>query len=129
MIVDASAIIAILHDEADAARYAQAIAQADVCRISAATFVEAAIVIEAQAGPNGGRQFDTFVRRSGLRIEAVDEAQARIARQAYLDFGKGRHSAGLNYGDLFSYALSKASGEPLLFKGDDFSRTDIVSAL
>jgi ribonuclease VapC len=129
MIVDTSAIIAILYNEPDAARYAQAISAADPCRISAATFVEAAVVVEAQAGNNGGRQFDAFLRTSGMVIEAVTEEHARIARQAYLDFGKGRHPAGLNFGDCFSYALARASGEPLLFKGEDFARTDVQATL
>ena len=94
MIVDTSAIIAILYDEPDAAHYAGVISAADACRISAATFVEAAVVVETQAGINGGRQFDAFLRASGMMIETVTEEHARIARQAYLDFGKGRHPAG-----------------------------------
>lgn len=129
MIVDTSAILAILYDEADANVYAEAISQAQACRISAATLVEAAVVAEAQAGNNGGRQFDAFLRRSGIIVEAVTEEHARIARQAYLDFGRGRHPAGLNFGDVFSYALAKATGEPLLFKGNDFRRTDVLAAL
>ena len=128
MIVDTSAIIAILYDEPDAAHYAGVISAADACRISAATFVEAAVVVETQAGINGGRQFDAFLRASGMMIETVTEEHARIARQAYLDFGKGRHPAGLNFGDCFSYALARASGEALLFKGKDFSQTDVEAA-
>jgi ribonuclease VapC len=95
--------------------------------MSAATFVEAAIVVEAQTHGDGGRQFDTFLRRSGISIEPVTEEQAHIARQAYYDFGKGRHPASLNYGDCFSYALAKVTGEPLLFKGKDFTKTDIAA--
>jgi len=128
MIIDTSAIIAILFDEDDAMSYAKAITEADSCRMSAATFVETAIVVEAQTRNNGGRQLDAFIRRAGIVIEPVTEEQAHIARQAFIDFGKGRHAAGLNYGDCFSYALSKASREPLLFKGKDFAKTDLSAA-
>jgi ribonuclease VapC len=128
MIIDTSAIIAILFDEDDAIKYAKAISEADSCRISAATFVETAIVVETQTRNNGGRQLDALVRRAGIVIEPVTEEQAHIARQAFIDFGKGRHAAGLNYGDCFSYALSKASREPLLYKGKDFAKTDLSRA-
>ena len=128
MIIDTSAIVAILFNEADAEIYAKAIALADSCRISAATFVETAIVVEAQTKSSGGRQLDAFVRRAGIAIEPVTEEQAHIARQAFIDFGKGRHPAGLNYGDCFSYALAKATREPLLFKGKDFNKTDLAAA-
>jgi ribonuclease VapC len=129
VIVDSSAILAILFAEPDAAVFAKAISEADACKISAATFVEVAAVVEAHAKDRGSRQLDAFLRRAGFVIEPVTEEQAHLARQAYSDFGKGRHPAGLNFGDCFSYALAKASGEALLFKGSDFSRTDIVSAL
>ena len=129
MIVDSSAILAILFAEPDAAVFAKAMSEADACRISAATFVEVAVVVEAQTQDRGSRQLDAFLRRAGFVIEPVTEEQAHLARQAYSDFGKGRHPAGLNFGDCFSYALAKASGEALLFKGGDFSKTDIVSAL
>jgi ribonuclease VapC len=128
MIIDTSAIIAILFGEDDAEIYAEAITRADSCRISAATFVETAVVVEAQTRNNGGRQFDAFIRRAGIAIEPVTEEQAHIARQAFIDFGKGRHPAGLNYGDCFSYALAKAAWEPLLFKGKDFAKTDVNAA-
>jgi len=129
MIVDSSALLAILFAETDAETYARAITDADDCRISAANFVEVAIVVEAQTKNSGTRQFDTFFRRAGITIEPVTEEQAHLARQAYTDFGRGRHSAGLNFGDCFAYALAKAAGEPLLFKGDDFKKTDITPAL
>lgn len=129
MIVDSSAILAILFAEPDAAVFAKAMSEADACKISAATFVEVAVVVEAQTQDRGSRQLDAFLRRAGFVIEPVTEEQAHLARQAYSDFGKGRHPAGLNFGDCFSYALAKASGEALLFKGGDFSKTDIVSAL
>jgi len=129
MIVDSSAILAILFSEDDAESYAQAITDADACRISAANFVEVAIVVEAQTKATGSRQFDAFFRRAGIIIEPVTEEQAHIARQAYTDFGKGRHKAGLNFGDCFAYALAKTTGEKLLFKGEDFTKTDIPSAI
>ena len=129
MIIDSSAILTILFAEPDAAVFAKAMSEADACKISAATFVEVAVVVEAQTQDRGSRQLDAFLRRAGFVIEPVTEGQAHLARQAYSDFGKGRHPAGLNFGDCFSYALAKASGEALLFKGGDFSKTDIVSAL
>jgi ribonuclease VapC len=128
VIVDTSAIIAVLFNEDDAATYAEAITRADSCRMSAATFVETAIVVEAQTRNNGGRQLDAFIRRASIGIESVTEEQAYMARQAFIDFGKGRHRAGLNYGDCFAYALAKTTGEPLLFKGRDFAQTDLVAA-
>ncbi len=97
--------------------------------MSAASFLEAGITIDSQAGTVAGRQLDAFLRRAGIAIEAVTVEQAHLARQAYLDFGKGRHPASLNFGDCFAYALAKSLGEPLLFKGRDFSQTDIVSYL
>jgi ribonuclease VapC len=128
MIVDTSALLAVLFDEPDAARFAEAIAAADPCRISAATLAEAAIVVDMQAGTAGGRQFDNFLRRAGIAVEPVTAEQAHLARQAYFDFGKGRHPAGLNFGDCFAYALAKALDEPLLFKGEDFAKTDLTPA-
>jgi ribonuclease VapC len=129
VIVDSSALIAILFAEPDAAFYANAIATASAApqgvRISAVTYVEAAVVVESQISAAGAQQFDAFIRRAGIVVEAVTEQHAVLARQAYADFGKGRHPAGLNFGDCFSYALAKATREPLLFKGKDFSQTDI----
>lgn len=129
MIVDTSAIIAVLFNEEDAGVYAAALSQADVCRMSAATFVETSILVEAQTRHHGGRQLDAFIRRASVTIEPVTEEHAHLARQAFIDFGKGRHPAGLNYGDCFSYALAKATREPLLFKGNDFSKTDLTAAV
>ena len=130
MIVDTSALIAILRDEQDAMAYARAIANAAIRRISAATYVETAAVIDASRDPIASRRFDDLLREARFTIEPVTEAQARIAREAYSDFGRGSgHPARLNFGDCFSYALSKASNEPLLFKGDDFTRTDVTPAL
>jgi ribonuclease VapC len=129
VIVDASALLAILFAEDDAVRYAQAIAKADACRISAVNFAEAGISVDRQAGVAAGRELDTLVRRAGLSVEPVTVEQAHVARQAYLDFGKGNHPAGLNFGDCFAYALARETGEQLLYKGNDFAKTDIRSAL
>jgi ribonuclease VapC len=128
VILDTSALAAIFFREPEAARYIQMIHNADRCRISAANFVELSMVIESQIGPEGSRQCDVFLRRAEISIEPVTVEQAQFARQAFLDFGKGRHPAGLNFGDCFAYALAKATGEPLLFKGEDFAKTDIVGA-
>jgi ribonuclease VapC len=129
VIVDTSALLAVLFGEKDAENYARAISEADVCRISAATFVEVSVVVESQTGDAGSRQWDSFLRAAGISIEPVTEEHAYAARQAWSDFGKGRHPAGLNFGDCFSYALAKVSGEPLLFKGQDFRRTGITAVL
>ena len=129
MIIDTSALITILRDEPDAISYAKAIANAVVRRISAANYVEAAAVIDASRDPIASRRFDDFLRAARLGIEPVTETQARIAREAYRDFGRGSgHPARLNFGDCFAYALAKAVNEPLLFKGDDFVHTDITPA-
>jgi ribonuclease VapC len=129
MIVDTSALIAILYLEDEADTFVRAIHAAPVCRLSVANQVELAIVVEAQVGAEGSRQADSFLRRAGILIEPVTLEHGAIARQAFLDFGKGRHPARLNFGDCFAYALARASGEPLLFKGQDFARTDIASAI
>jgi ribonuclease VapC len=129
MIIDTSALIAILRDEPEAAAYAKAIETAISRRMSAANFVEAAIVIDGSRDPVASRRFDDLVREASLIIEPITEAQARIARDAYRDFGKGSgHPAKLNFGDCFAYALAKVMGEPLLFKGDDFAHTDLTAA-
>ena len=128
MILDTSALAAIFFGEADAALYTKLIHGADRCLMSAANFVELCMVIEGQIGPDAGRQCDAFFRRAGIVIEPVTVEQAHLARQAFLDFGKGRHAAGLNFGDCFAYALAKSTGEPLLFKGADFKKTDITAA-
>ncbi|MFY9698919.1 MAG: type II toxin-antitoxin system VapC family toxin [Rhodoplanes sp.] len=130
MILDTSAIIAILRDEPGAEAYAVAIERADKRRLSAANFVEAAIVIDGSRDPIASRRFDELLNEAAIIIEPVTETQARIAREAFRDFGKGSgHPAKLNFGDCFAYALARASGEPLLFKGDDFSHTDVAPAL
>ena len=128
MILDTSALSAIFFGEPDGDWYVQMIHDADHCSISAANFVELSMVIEDQLGPEAGRQLDIFFRRAEIVIEVVTVEQAHLARQAFLDFGKGRHPAQLNFGDCFAYALARATGEPLLFKGTDFSKTDIRKA-
>lgn len=125
MILDTSAMVAILYREPEASAFAQLIHDADLCRISVATYVELSMVIESQLGPEGMRQAEAFFRRAGIVTEPVTLDHGELARQAFLDFGKGRHKANLNYGDCFSYALAKATGEPLLFKGNDFGQTDV----
>jgi ribonuclease VapC len=129
MILDTSALAAIFFGEPEAALYTQLIHGADRRLMSAADLVDLSIVIEGKIGPDAGRQCDVFFRRAGITIEPVTLEQAYLARQAFLDFGKGRHAAGLNFGDCFAYALARTTGEPLLFKGEDFKKTDITSAL
>jgi ribonuclease VapC len=125
MVIDSSALVAILRKEPEAARFTRAILRDSVRLISAANLLEAGIVIDNQAGLSAGRRLDAFVERAGIGIEPVTEEQVRIARQAYVDYGRGNHPAALNFGDCFAYALAKATGEPLLFKGDDFAQTDV----
>ena len=129
MILDTSPLVAILAEEPDSELYVAAISRAPRCRISAGNFLELSMVIEGQFGADVLQQCDALFRRAAIVVEPVTVDQAYAARQAFHDFGKGRHPAGLNYGDCFAYALAKTTGEPLLFKGEDFKRTDIVSAL
>lgn len=130
MIVDTSALVAILRDEDDAETYANAIEQDGTRRLSAASYVEIGAVIDRAGDAVASRRVDELFTTAGIEIVAVTEAHARIARAAYRDFGKGSgHAAGLDFGDCFSYALAEATGEPLLFKGDDFAHTGIASAL
>ena len=130
MIIDTSALIAILRDEAEARACANAIAGTKIRRVSAVNYVEAAVVIDGSRNPIASRRFDDLFRQAQLVVEPVTEAQARLAREAYRDFGKGSgHPARLNFGDCFAYALAKAAGEPILFKGDDFRHTDLSAVL
>jgi ribonuclease VapC len=128
MILDSSAIIAVLRAEAEARAFGAAMLSAGGRRVSAVNYVEAAIVIDSGRDPVASRRFDDFFRASRITVETVTPQQAQIARQAYRDFGKGRHKAGLNFGDCFAYALAKDLDEPLLFKGSDFKQTDIEAA-
>jgi len=125
MVIDTSAIAAILFDEPDAAALEGKIVNDPVRLMSAATWLEAVIVIEARLGDPGGREFDLWLHRAEVEILPVDAEQVDMARRTWRRFGRGRHSAGLNYVDCFSYALAATHGEPLLFKGDDFTKTDV----
>ncbi len=128
MIVDTSVIIAILRDEPDAAEIREALARPQVRRMSAVSYVEAGVVVDSNRNPVLSRRLDDLLRDVQIAIEAVTLNQAHIAREAYRDFGKGRHRAGLNLGDCFAYALAKEKGETLLFMGDDFCHTDVQAA-
>lgn len=126
MIIDTSALIAILRDEPEAAYFAQAIEAAPSRHISAANWLETAVVIDSSRDPIASRRFDDLVREARIMVEPVTPDQAAIARAAYRDFGKGSgHPAQLNFGDCFAYALAKDTGRPLLFKGRDFGETDV----
>ena len=125
MIVDSSTIIAVLRDEPDAAAIVEALRRALIRRVSAVTYVEAAVVADNNRNPVLSRRVDDLIRDAQMLVETVTVRQAEIARQAYRDFGKGRHKAGLNFGDCFAYALAKEMDEPLLFKGNDFRHTDV----
>jgi ribonuclease VapC len=130
VIVDTSAIIAVLRAEPEASTCADAIESAGVRRLSAASYVEVGAVIDRADDAIASRRVNELLAVAGIGIEPVTASQAQIAREAYRDFGKGSgHPAGLNFGDCFSYALAKAAGESLLFKGKDFQHTDIISAL
>ena len=129
MVVDTSAILAILLGEDDAERYARAIAEAGRNLVSSVSLLEAGIVVEARKGESGGRDLDLLVARAGMECVAFTPEQAELAREAWRRFGKGRHPAALNMGDCCAYALSKYAGESLLFKGEDFRLTDVVGEL
>ena len=125
MIIDTSALVAILGGEPERRTFIEASEATDSRRMSAATFVESSLVVESQYGAEGVRDLDLFLNTAGIDIVAVDSEQAHVAGRAFSLFGEGRHRAGLNYGDCFSYALAMVVGEPLLFKGDDFGHTDV----
>jgi ribonuclease VapC len=129
MVIDTSALLAILLNEPERRPFNEALEAAESRVMSAATFVEVSMVIESRFGAEGIRDLDLFVDRAGIGLAAVDAEQAQVARRAFSRFGKGRHRAGLNYGDCFSYALAAVLGEPLLYKGNDFNQTDISSAM
>jgi len=125
MVIDTSAIVAIALNEPDAADLEERIADDPVRLISAATVLEATIVLETRLGDAGGREFDLWLLKVGAEVVPFDAEQTDAARRVWRRYGKGRHAAALNYGDCFSYALALARGETLLFKGDDFAKTDI----
>ncbi len=124
--VDTSALVAVVLGEEDAERFLGAL-QGDVTRLSAVSLVEASIVVEARQGPDAARDLELLVERTIDEIVAVDEVHAVAAVAAWKRFGKGRHPAGLNFGDCFAYALARLDGGSLLFKGDDFAQTDVVA--
>ncbi len=129
MIVDTSAILAILRDEPERRQFTEAIESADEILMSTASFVEASLVLEATRGYEGLRDLDLLLAKAVVEFVSVDLEQAHIARKAFRNFGKGRHAAKLNFGDCFSYALAITTNSPLLFKGNDFSQTDVIPAV
>ena len=128
MVLDTSAVVAVLFDEPERDEFVSKIAAASRRLISAGTVIESSIVVESRRGEAAGRELDLLLYRAGVQTVAVDEEQALLARAAWRRYGKGRHPAGLNFGDLFAYALARASGEDLLFKGDDFAKTDLAQS-
>ena len=126
MVIDTSALVAILEDEPERRSFNRAIEAAERRSMSTASFVETSMVIESRFGPDGIRDLDLFLSKADIELVPVDAGQAHIARAAFRNYGKRRHRAGLNFGDCFSYALAKTLDEPLLFKGTDFSETDVV---
>jgi len=125
MVIDTSAIAAILFGEQEAPRLEGAIEDNPIRLLSAANLLEASLVVEGRYGEPGGRELDLLIHIAGVEVVSVTQAQVEIARRAFRRYGKGRHPARLNFGDCFAYALAKSSGEPLLFKGDDFTHTDV----
>ena len=125
MIVDTSAVLAVLFRESDAERYERAMVEAPRCRMSAASFLEVAMVLESRGGAAAGHELDVFIREAAIELEPVTPDHAQAARLAWRRFGKGNHPAGLNFSDCFAYALAEATKEPLLFKGQDFALTDV----
>jgi ribonuclease VapC len=128
MVIDSSAIVAILQQEPEAERLALAIARDNVRLVSAASWVECGVVAFLRAGEEGIRDLDLLAAKCRLQVATVTAKQAGVALQAFMSYGKGVHPARLNFGDCFAYALAKDAGEPLLFKGEDFGRTDITAA-
>jgi ribonuclease VapC len=129
MVLDTSALLALLLDEPDAEAFRVALEDAETRLVSAATLLESALVIEARKGEPGGRELDLLLHKAEIAVVPVDADQVAEARRAYRRFGKGHHAAGLNFGDVFAYALARTSGEPLLFKGDDFAKTDVARVI
>jgi len=128
MVIDTSALLAVLFDEPERDQIIGRITAASRRLISAGTLIECSIIVESRRGEVAGRELDLFLHRADVQTVAVNEEQALLARAAWRRYGKGRHPAGLNFGDLFAYALARASGEELLYKGDDFARTDLARA-
>jgi ribonuclease VapC len=129
MVLDTSALLVLLLDEPEAEAYRTAVEDDETRLVSAATLLETSLVIEARKGDAGGRELDLLIHKAEIDVVPVDIEQVAEARRGYRRFGRGRHAAGLNLGDVFAYALARTSGEPLLFKGDDFSKTDVARVL
>ena len=126
MVIDTSAVLAILQNEPERRAINEAVEAADARAMSVATFVESSMVVESRYGPDGVRDFDLYMAKAQVALVPVDAEQGRLARDAFRKYGKGRHRAGLNFGDCFSYALARSLAEPLLFKGDNFAHPDVA---
>jgi ribonuclease VapC len=126
MVLDTSVLLAILQDEPERRAFTEVVGSAETRLMSTASFVEASVIVDSRFGPEGVRDLDLLISKAQVTLVPVDTDQAYVARQAYRLYGKGRHAAGLNFGDCFSYALAHSMGEPLLFKGNDFSQTDVT---
>jgi ribonuclease VapC len=129
MVVDSSAVLAILFDEPERDAFADALSDAGLRLMSSLNVLEAAVVVSSRKGPYGARERDLLLHRAEFEVVSFTSDHLRLARDAYERYGKGRHPAGLNLGDCCAYALARHTGEPLLFNGDDFPRTDVVPAL
>src|SRR4030095_15648895 len=129
MVLDTSALLALLLDEPEAEAFRAAVEDDATRLVSAATLLETALVIEARKGDPGGRELDLLIHKAEVVVVPVDAEHVSEARRAYRRFGKGRHAAGLNFGDLFAYALAQTSGEPVMFKGGDFEKTAVRRVL
>lgn len=125
MVIDTSALLAILQNEPERRKFNEAIEAAETRSMSTASFLEISMIVESRYGADGVRDLDLLIAKAKVSLVPVDEDQAHLARQGFQKFGKGRHPAGLNYGDCFSYALARSLEQPLLFKGGDFSQTDV----
>jgi ribonuclease VapC len=127
MVIDTSAVIAILQNEPERRTFNEAIEGAEARSLSVASFVETSLIVESRYGSEGMRDLDLFINKAQIELIAVDVEQAHLARQAFRQFGKGRHAAGLNFGDCFSYALARSLSDSLLYKGSDFGKCDVDS--
>jgi ribonuclease VapC len=127
MVIDTSAVVAILQDEPERRRFNEAIEAAETRLLSVASFIETSIIVETRYGSDGIRDLDIFIAKAQIELITVDVEQAHLARQAFREFGKGRHAAGLNFGDCFSYALARSHSDSLLYKGADFGKCDVDS--
>ena len=125
MVIDTSALVAILRNEPERRAFTEALEEAETKLLSTANFVESSILLEARYGPDALRDLDLIISKGGIDLITVDADQAYLARQGFSEYGKGRHPAGLNFGDCFAYALAKIRNETLLYKGDDFAHTDV----